>query len=225
MSPASRSKYFSLEGALKPLGSQYLSTVLSPNRLRLPATPYVPSSGVRRELGRLNQLHGSISFHHSRVGQKGVPMCELAAGSTTGIRHILADASDEVLTDWGLPRIRLHITVCTILDNLFSIHFANFYALKWPGYEHTEWLRNTEVVAPHGLGRITRAQLGSAISRSFAQFLEHLRSTPGSKSCPWNVAYMGIHFEHLILLELINVFDDIWQAKVDVNFRPRLEKA
>ncbi|KAG6908353.1 hypothetical protein DXG01_005171 [Tephrocybe rancida] len=193
-----RSLYSSLDGAVSPTISQFLPVVLSPTRRRVPFQPYAPSSKFRQEMRRVSQLHSTITFDHTGYAKHDLPMRELVARSTSGIAAILQDAGDAVLVHTGIPRIRLRIF--------------------WPGYDHIVWVREIELNI-HGFGPLTRAQLAAGISRHSSQFIETMLSTPLGNAAEWDLASSGIRFGHLVLLALVNVFEDVWQADVAIDLR------
>ena len=39
------------------------------------------------------------------------------------------------------------------------------------------------------------------------------------KPSEWNLATSGIRFQHLFLVSLCNVFEDVWQADIAVDLR------
>ncbi|KAG6829172.1 hypothetical protein H0H92_005427 [Tricholoma furcatifolium] len=119
------------------------------------------------------------------IPDKGVPMCQLLTCSAPGIRSIVKDAEEQVLAATGLLRIQLR--------------------LAWPGCE-VEWMQNIEVNT-HAYGHITRAQLGSAIARLYAQYIAQLPIS------------IRINFKNLVLLELTNVFGNVWEAKFNALAR------
>ncbi|KAG5730979.1 hypothetical protein E4T56_gene4013 [Termitomyces sp. T112] len=194
--PANYSRYSSLEGALDLPPSQPTSTFLSPTRRRLPQPSYIPVSKWKAAMGRLNQLHNPITFDYIGYSKQGVPMQELMARGTTALASMIQGANDAVFAHTGLIRIAFRII--------------------WPGYEHVEWARTIELT--RGKTPITRAQLGSTISLSFARFVEKTRLEPSTPN-EWNLTSSGIRFEHLVLVALVNVFDNVWLADVAVDLR------
>ncbi|RDB19892.1 hypothetical protein Hypma_013120 [Hypsizygus marmoreus] len=189
---AHRSQFSSLGGAVH--GSSP-STFLSPFRRRLPQAPYTPSSKWRNATGRLNEIHSAITFDFIGYSRQGVPMRELSTRSANALSQMIQGAEDHVLAHTGLARITLRIL--------------------WPGYEHIEWARSVELTVH---GPITRSQLGAAISMNFARFIEKNRSET-ARSSEWHIGPNGIRFEHLVLISLCNVFEDVWQADVAVDLR------
>ncbi|KAG6845549.1 hypothetical protein H0H87_007793 [Tephrocybe sp. NHM501043] len=189
-----QSQYSSLDGALHSSSSP---TFLSPTRLRLPQQSYTPASKWRTATGRLSQVHKAIAFDYPGYSRQGVSMRELSARSINTLASIIQGGGDSVFAHTGLARITLRIL--------------------WPGYEHVEWARSVELNV-NGFGPITRAQLGAIISQNFARFVEKTRSEP-SRIAEWNLSSSGIRFEHLILISLVNVFEDVWQADVAVDLR------
>ncbi|KAG6916458.1 hypothetical protein DXG01_006725 [Tephrocybe rancida] len=165
---------------------------LSPMRRRVPQQLYTPKS--RSLSGR---AHSPISFDHPGYSKQGIQMRELTARSVAALASIIQGAGDAVLAHTGLPRITLRIL--------------------WPGYEHVEWAATIDLNGG-SYGPITRAQLGVAVSQHFSRFVERARTEP-SKSSEWNLSSSGIRFEHLVLVALVNVSDDIWQAEVAVDLR------
>ncbi|KAG6917559.1 hypothetical protein DXG01_002028 [Tephrocybe rancida] len=194
---SNQSQYSALDGALYSSSSQPTSSFLSPTRRRLPQQPYTPASKWRAATGRLDQVHNAIMFDYAGYAKQGVPMRELSARSGTVLASMIQGGKDTVLAHTGLARITFRIL--------------------WPGYEHVEWARSVELTVG-GYGPITRAQLGAAISQNFARFVEKTR-TESSRSAEWNLNSSGIRFEHLVLVALVNVFEDVWQADVAVDLR------
>ncbi|KAF8073326.1 hypothetical protein FPV67DRAFT_1446310 [Lyophyllum atratum] len=196
--PSSRqSQFSSLGGAVQPTASQTASSFVSPFRRRLPQPPYTPASKWRNATGRLNQVHGAIAFDFLGYAKQGVPMRELSTRSAHALASMIHGAGDVVLAHTGLARITLRII--------------------WPGYEHVEWARSIEVNLA-GQGPVTRAQLGAIISQNFARFIEKTRSEP-ARSSDWHLGPSGIRYEHMVLVALCNVFEDVWQADVAVDLR------
>ncbi|KAF9463659.1 hypothetical protein BDZ94DRAFT_1163524 [Collybia nuda] len=193
VSAANRSQFSSLGGAVNstPTPGQFLS----PFRRRLPQAPYTPSSKWRNATGRLNQLHSAISFDYLGYSKQGVPMRELSTRGTHALASMIHGANDPVLAHTGLVRITLRIL--------------------WPGYEQVDWARSIEIATQ---GPMTRAQLGAAVAMNFARFVEKTRTEP-ARSSEWHLGPSGIRFEHLILVSLSNVFEDVWQADVAVDLR------
>lgn len=122
-------------------------------------------------------------------------MLELTTRSMHAIEIMLHGANDQVFAGTGLVRITLRIL--------------------WPGYEDVDWARSIEVNAN---GPMTRAQLAVAVAKNFSYFLEKARSEAGRPS-EWHLATSGIRFQHLFLVALCNVFEDVWQADVAVDLR------
>ncbi|KAG5637803.1 hypothetical protein H0H81_003135 [Sphagnurus paluster] len=185
-----RSQYSSLCGAV-PTSAP--STHVGPFRRRLPQPPYTPASKWRNAMGRLDPVQSAITFEYTNMPNQGVSMREMSVRSGAALASMVKGASDAVLAHSGVSRITLRII--------------------WPGYEHVDWARSIEVNTTSG--PITRAQLAVIISQNFARFIEKNRSEP-SRSSDWHMGPSGIRYEHLFLMALRNVFEDVWQADVIV---------
>ncbi|KAG5650941.1 hypothetical protein H0H81_010478 [Sphagnurus paluster] len=185
-----RSQFSSLGGAVPVSAPQ---THTGPFRRRLPQPPYTPASKWRNATGRLNPLHSAITFEYANLPNQGVSMREMSVRSGAALASMVKGAGDAVLAHAGVARINLRII--------------------WPGYEHVDWARSIEVNTASG--PITRAQLAVIISQNFARFIEKNRSEP-ARSSDWHMGPSGIRYEHLFLMALRNVFEDVWQADVVV---------
>lgn len=231
-----RSQYSSLGNAIFSPNSQ--PQFQSPTRRRLPQQPYTPSSKWRTATGRLNQIHSLIPFDYVNYTKQGVSMLELTTRSMHAIEIMLHGANDQVFAGTGLVRITLRILVrCCFffLAQLFGrMELSACVFVQWPGYEDVDWARSIEVNAN---GPMTRAQLAVAVAKNFSYFLEvgltyvlvnltlswtylwqKARSEAGRPS-EWHLATSGIRFQHLFLVALCNVFEDVWQADVAVDLR------
>ncbi|KAF8060682.1 hypothetical protein FPV67DRAFT_1423342 [Lyophyllum atratum] len=189
---AQRSRYSSLGNAISGPGtSQFLSSCVR----RVPQVPWTPSCKWKLATGRTTQVHNAITFDYLGYSKQGVHMRELSSRSLHALGTMINGAYDQVLAHTGLPRISFRIL--------------------WPGYEHVEWVRNLNIDTS---GRpITRAQLGVVVSQHFSRFVE--RMYPERATCSeWYLGANGIRFEHLILLSFKNVFENVWQADVAVDF-------
>jgi len=65
---------------------------------------------------------------------------------------------------------------------------------------------------------VSRARLGQLVAQNFSRFIE----VNGSASCKtpeWSLNSGKIRFDQLILLSLVNVFEDAWQADVLIELR------
>lgn len=193
VAPEQRSAYTTLGHATSC--AQETSHFLSPTTRRLPQAPWTPSCKWKLATGRTNVVHSAIPFDFHGYTRQGVPMHELSSRSSSALVAMIQGGDDQVLAHIGLTRIFLHIL--------------------WPGYEHVKWVRRIEV---NSHGPITRARLGAVVSQHFARYVEATR--PEQSRCPeWHLGIRGIRFEQLILLSLKNVFGDVWQADVAVDFR------
>ncbi|GLB34426.1 hypothetical protein LshimejAT787_0113100 [Lyophyllum shimeji] len=194
--PASQHSQFStLGGAVKPTAAQTASAFISPFRRRVPQPPYTPASKWRAATGRTNQVHSAITFDYVGYSKQGVPMRELSTRSAAALGSMIVGAGDPVLAHTGLSRITLRII--------------------WPGYEHVDWARSIEV---NTNGPITRAQLATIVSQNFARYIEKTRSE-AARASEWQIGPSCIRYEHLVLIGLCNVFEDVWQADVAVDLR------
>ncbi|EEB94190.1 hypothetical protein MPER_07037 [Moniliophthora perniciosa FA553] len=108
---------------------------------------------------------------------------------------MMQGANDLVLAHTQLPTINLHI--------------------RWPGYEHVEWIRSIDVVTANG--PISRAQLAHAVAQSFIRYVERTQyeATPFKD---WKLGPGGIVFEHIVIHSLHNVSGNAWQAELSVSF-------
>ncbi|TFK33278.1 hypothetical protein BDQ12DRAFT_658156 [Crucibulum laeve] len=171
------------------------SGFISPQRRRLPQATYTPNSKWRSATGRLNQVYAPIIFDYIGYTRQGVPMQELGSRSTYALAHMITGANDLVFAHTGLQRFTLRI--------------------MWPGYSHIEWARSIEVNAN---GPMTRAQLGGILAMNFARFLEKIRGEV-TTAPEWRISSNGIRFDHVVLVGLHNVFEDVWQADVAIDLR------
>ncbi|KAF8165991.1 hypothetical protein B0H34DRAFT_787242 [Crassisporium funariophilum] len=188
-----QSGYSSLNGAVA--GSQQTSQFLSPFRRRMPQPAYAAVGKFRNATGRSNVVHSAISFDYLGHKRQGVPMRELSTRSIPGLAQMIEGAGDKVLAHTGLQRITLRI--------------------NWPGYTHIEWARSIEITVN---GPITRAELGQKVAQNFSRFIEMNRGQKPT-SLDFHMGQNGIRFEHVILVGLMNVFEDSWQADVAVDLR------
>jgi hypothetical protein len=85
--------------------------------------------------------------------------------------------------------------------------------------EHVDFARSIEAVAQGAY--ITRAQLGALISGHFARFIEQAQyeSTRDPANRIGSSASGGIGIEHLVLIGMVNVSDNLWMADVAVDGR------
>ncbi|RDB28050.1 hypothetical protein Hypma_002198 [Hypsizygus marmoreus] len=193
VSSSHRSGYSSIGGAVH--NAPEPSKFLSPFRRHLPQATYTPISKWRTSTGRTNTLHNTVTFDFLGYNKQGVPMRELSTRGSHALAAMIHGANDLVLAHTRLTRITLVII--------------------WPGYEHVEWSRTVEI---HPDGPITRSALGAAVAMNFARFMEKSRNER-AMSPEWQIGISGIRFEHVILLSLRNVFEDVWQADVAVDLR------
>ncbi|KAL0575932.1 hypothetical protein V5O48_006043 [Marasmius crinis-equi] len=186
-----RSNYSSLGGAVSH------NQAASSNRHRVPQTPYVPSGKWRAATGRVQPLNAPIVFDLNGFPGHGIFLQEMQTRGPQGIQQVMRGANDMVLAHTQLRRIALHI--------------------RWPGYEHFEWTRSIDVITLHG--PITRAQLAAILASNFARYIEKIQYE-ATREIDWRLGSGGgFRYEDIILLSLVNVFEDAWQAEVAVEFR------
>ncbi|KAK7033541.1 hypothetical protein VNI00_012765 [Paramarasmius palmivorus] len=157
---------------------------------RVPQTAYAPSGKWRASVGRVQPLNRPINFDYIGYPMQGMPMKELCVRGPYAMAQMMQGANDHVLAHTQLRKITLHI--------------------RWPGYEHVEWIRNIEVVTASG--PITRAQLAHAVAQNFVRYVEKTQYE-STNVMEWRIGPAGILFEHLVLNSLQNVFEDAWQAE------------
>ncbi|KAJ8081411.1 hypothetical protein PM082_007252 [Marasmius tenuissimus] len=199
VSTSQMSSYSSLSGALTYNQNGNASHPTNPltRKCRVPQTPYVPSSKWRAQTGRAHPLNGTISFDLIGLQGQGIPLREVRTRGPQGLQQAMQGANDMILGHTQLRKIAFHI--------------------RWPGYEHSEWIRSIDVATPQG--PITRAQLAMVISQNFARYIEK-NQYEATREIQWRLGPGGgIQFDHIVLLSLTNVFEDAWQADVAVEFR------
>ncbi|KAL1749258.1 hypothetical protein HDZ31DRAFT_71067 [Schizophyllum fasciatum] len=123
-------------------------------------------------------------------GCRGVPLPELLTRGQHGVGQILRGASEAVFAGSGLRRIKLTIT--------------------WPGY-HVPFSVPIEVMLP--TGHITRGQLGHAVAKAMAQYVEMVTTTSTSLNHTWKFCNR-IRFQDLVLLSIFSVGHDVWQVEM-----------
>ncbi|KAF5358656.1 hypothetical protein D9758_007722 [Tetrapyrgos nigripes] len=124
---------------------------------------------------------------HSRQGVSVRDVC----GRTSTLDEWLAGAKDPVLAKSGLRKINSQI--------------------RWPGLETIEpWIRSVDVCFP--TGHITRAQLAFSVARQIIAFAERAQFHKHRTSFP--LGREGIKIESLVLVALINVGGETWQAVI-----------
>ncbi|TFK60460.1 hypothetical protein BDN72DRAFT_828884 [Pluteus cervinus] len=165
----------------------------SPTRGWLPQVVYVPRSKWKSATGRSLPPNPAIMFDYAGHSQQGVSMRAIHHGSAPQ----LEGSDDPVLQHTGLQTITLRII--------------------WPGYEYIDFSRAIEIALPSG--PITRSELAAAVSANFCRFLEKVKCSP-STGTSWTVGVGGIRFEHLVLVSLINTWENVWQAAVAIDVKP-----
>ncbi|ESK88125.1 hypothetical protein Moror_5610 [Moniliophthora roreri MCA 2997] len=157
---------------------------------RVPQTPYASQSD------HVQPVHNAITFDYIGYPNQGMPLRELRARGPHALAQMMQGANDQVLGHTQLRKINLHI--------------------RWPGYEHIEWIHTIDVVTESG--PISRGQLAHAVAQNFVRYVEKTQyeATP---SKDWRLGPAGIVFEHIVLHSLRHVFGDAWQAEVSVSFR------
>ncbi|KAJ8087107.1 hypothetical protein PM082_005935 [Marasmius tenuissimus] len=190
--PSHISSFSSLGSAMTPPPSSKSHS----SRRHVPQTSYAPSSKWKNQTGRVQPLCGSISFDFIGIPHQGMPLRELCARGPYALQQMMQGANDAVFANApSRPRkVTLHI--------------------RWPGYEHIEWVRTIEVVTASG--HITRAQLAGVIAQNFARYVEKTQFE-ATTNIDWRLGPAGITFDHITLLSLRNVFEDAWQAEVAVD--------
>ncbi|KAK1220696.1 hypothetical protein PQX77_016522 [Marasmius sp. AFHP31] len=212
--PSHISSFSSLGSAMTPPPSSKSHA----SRRHVPQTSYAPSSKWKNQTGRVQPLCASISFDFIGITHQGMPLRELCARGPYALQQMMQGANDAVFANApSRPRkVTLHI--------------------RWPGYEHIEWVRTIEVVTASG--HITRAQLAGVIAQNFARYVEvNIRpyqyfdsqqltfwssqktQFEATTNIDWRLGPAGITFDHITLLSLRNVFEDAWQAEVAVDVR------
>ncbi|KAJ8081413.1 hypothetical protein PM082_007255 [Marasmius tenuissimus] len=200
LQPCQRSSYSSLSGAVPSSYHSISSTSGFKNsnamlpRKRVPQTNYVPTAKWHHETGRVSPLRNAIYFNW--IGQRGIgmPLRELCARVPHALNQMMEGANDQVMSLAATRRIVFHI--------------------RWPGYEHVEWTRTIEVATPQG--PMTRAQLAGIISQHFARYLEKVQYE-ATRDIQWRIGPGGVKFEQIVLLSLVNVFENAWQAEVAIE--------
>ncbi|KAJ2912201.1 hypothetical protein MD484_g8221, partial [Candolleomyces efflorescens] len=171
-------------------------TFLIPHRRWLPQPAYTPPSKWKVSTGSGSKQFPSISFDYVDRPNQGVPMRELSARNVSTLVQVLQGPNEPVFSQTGLRKITLRI--------------------HWPGYPHVDWARTIELVSSGG--PITRVQLATAIAMNYGRFMELARTAkPTSPDFVINVS--AIQFEHLVLVALRHVFEDVWQADVALDRR------
>ncbi|KAL0577455.1 hypothetical protein V5O48_004524 [Marasmius crinis-equi] len=167
------------------------------NRRNVPQTAYAPSSKWKNQTGRVVPLGSLINFDLIGVPHPGTPLRELCARGPYALQQMMQGANDAVFAH--APSRPRKIT----------------FHIRWPGYEHVEWVRSIEVVTPSG--HITRSELASVVAQNFARYVEKTQFE-ATTNIDWRLGPAGIRFDHVVLLSLRNVFEDAWQADVAVDF-------
>ncbi|KAL0567478.1 hypothetical protein V5O48_014513 [Marasmius crinis-equi] len=196
--PSQVSSYSSLGGAVtyqQPTASAFGVNSSSVTRQRVPQTHYAPTGKWKQETGRVQPLNNPIDFDYIGIPKQGMPLRELCARGPHAINQMMQGANDQIMFPSG-SKITFHI--------------------RWPGYEHIEYFRTIETVTSQG--KITRGQLAGIIAQNFSRYFEKVQYE-ATRDVRWRIGPSGIKFEHIILLSLVNVFDNAWQAEVAVNFR------
>ncbi|TFK24498.1 hypothetical protein FA15DRAFT_680663 [Coprinopsis marcescibilis] len=186
------STYSSLSGAVSQPGHTFQSTF----RRWLPQTAYVPVSKWRNATAASNLHLAPVAFDVIGYSKQGIMMRDLSTRNISAIGQLLAGANDAVMASTGLKQITLRI--------------------MWPGYTHVDWSRVIDLIAP--TGPITRAQLALLIAQNFARFMEIAR-TQSPTAAEYVIAPGAIQYEHLVLVGLHNVFEDVWQADIAIDRR------
>ncbi|EAU82744.2 hypothetical protein CC1G_10649 [Coprinopsis cinerea okayama7 len=191
VSSAQYSSYSSLSGALIDPSHKFES----PFRRWLPQSSYTPASKWRSTTGTDGHQIPAISFDFIGHSKQGVPMRELNMRSLSALAQMMDRANESVFASSGLQRITLRI--------------------MWPGYTHVEWARAIDLVSH---GPMTRAQLAQVLAQNFARFMDVARTERPDVS-EYAIGPGGIQFEHLVLVGIHNVFEDVWQADVAIDRR------
>ncbi|KAJ2931050.1 hypothetical protein H1R20_g6038, partial [Candolleomyces eurysporus] len=179
-----------------------LSMVLPPDHTSqapcprlLPQPSYTPVSKWKAATGAADPRLPVITFDYVGQQKQGIPMRELSARNIVALGQMLQGANDPVFAETGLKRITLRIL--------------------WPGYTHVDWARSINLVAS---GPITRTQLATQLAANFSRFMEIAR-TQKPTSADYSIGPSSIQFEHLVLIGLHNVLEDVWQADVAIDRR------
>ncbi|KDQ63938.1 hypothetical protein JAAARDRAFT_165906 [Jaapia argillacea MUCL 33604] len=159
-------------------------------RIPVPHIPFQPASKWKSSVGRVSV--GTTTFDFAGHPGLGVKIREVASRGAHGVAAMMAGAHDPVLANTGLRSIQ--------------------FAITWPGYPHVEWLRSIEIVTPSG--HITRSQLAALISQQYMRFIENISS---SQFAQWRIGHPGLGLEHLVLMSVTNVLDDVWQATIAIE--------
>ncbi|KAI0068528.1 hypothetical protein BV25DRAFT_1910302 [Artomyces pyxidatus] len=126
----------------------------------------------------------------------GVSMNELLAKSVFGLGEQMVGGHERVFGSLNLNKIAFRI--------------------GWPGYAAVDWNRPIELYTRNG--PITRVELAVEVANQFARFVEKATYVPCDKhSLDWRVSPGYIRFDHLILVALVNISGDSWQADIIVE--------
>ncbi|TRM70536.1 hypothetical protein BD626DRAFT_564156 [Schizophyllum amplum] len=134
------------------------------------------------------KLHQPVTFDFT-TGMRGVPLQDLLSRSQHGVGQILKGAGDAALACTGLKSIALLVT--------------------WPGYEHFNFAAPIDIVLP--TGHITRGQLGHAVAKCMAAFMEKVG--PNGKDQAWKFGNR-IRYQDMVLLSIWNIRQDTWQVEI-----------
>ncbi|KDQ63932.1 hypothetical protein JAAARDRAFT_86951, partial [Jaapia argillacea MUCL 33604] len=138
-----------------------------------------------------------VTFDFAGHRGMGVKIREVASRGVHGVAAMMAGPHDPVLVHTGMRNIKFCIT--------------------WPGYPHVEWLRTIDIVTP--TGPITRSQLAALVSQQYMRFIEKCQheNISGSQFAQWRLGYPNLGVEHLVLMSITNVLDDVWQATITIE--------
>ncbi|TFK60459.1 hypothetical protein BDN72DRAFT_526234 [Pluteus cervinus] len=174
-------------GLVSPGSGEAVTPFSSPTRRWLPQITYVPTSKWKNATEQSFPPNPVVAFDYVGHSNQGVSMRAIHHGSAPQL-----DGSDDpVLQYTGLQKITLRII--------------------WPGYEYITFSRVIEIVRPSG--PITRSDLAAVVSANFCRYLEKAKSSPSTET-EWTVGPSSVRFEHLILVSLVNVWENVWQAAI-----------
>ncbi|KAG7094520.1 hypothetical protein E1B28_005351 [Marasmius oreades] len=165
-------------------------------REMVPQTTFVPSLRSKHGQEKPGPLCRPITFNFIGLPNHGMPIREMCARGPHALQYMMQGANDLVLAGLETEKITFHI--------------------RWPGYEHIEWIRSIEVMTPHG--PMTRSQLAVIVAQNFARFIEKSQYE-ATTDIKWRLGPGGVQFEHILLVSMYNVFECVWQAEVVVDFR------
>ncbi|KAF9259223.1 hypothetical protein L218DRAFT_1004104 [Marasmius fiardii PR-910] len=162
-------------------------------RIRVPQSEYEPKSRRRADEGRSVPLKEPIDFNLRGSPTPGIPLVVLSPRPSEEIELVMEGGGDHVLQDVQEQKI--------------------VFRVLWPGYGHVDTRTPISILTRAGLP-MTRAQLGKRIAQRIASFIERCQNEETSDSY-WQIHHFeGIKIDQPIIVSLVNVFRNAWQAEI-----------